>query len=74
MTAKTPIKTRPRSSINENTISKHSIARGKQHGIIPRAVMDVFNQLKKSRHLDDYRVTVTYLEIYNEELKDLLIT
>ncbi|MCL7022646.1 hypothetical protein MKW94_001228, partial [Papaver nudicaule] len=39
-------------------------------GVIPRAVKQIFDNLE-SQHAD-YRVKVTFLELYNEEITDLL--
>lgn len=41
-----------------------------QAGIIPRAVQYIFERLEE--HETEYSVRVSYLEIYNEELNDLL--
>ena len=38
-------------------------------GMIPRAVKELFSLLEASGK--DYSVTVSYLELYNEELRDL---
>uniref|UniRef100_A0A1I7XTM8 Kinesin motor domain-containing protein n=1 Tax=Heterorhabditis bacteriophora TaxID=37862 RepID=A0A1I7XTM8_HETBA len=40
-------------------------------GIIPRAVEHIFEELEQSR-TEEYSVRVSYLELYNEELYDLL--
>jgi len=40
-------------------------------GMVPRAADSVFRELQRPEYLD-YTVTVSYLEIYNEELCDLL--
>ncbi|KIH54759.1 kinesin motor domain protein [Ancylostoma duodenale] len=40
-------------------------------GIIPRAVEHIFEELEKS-NTEEYSVRVSYLELYNEELYDLL--
>jgi centromeric protein E len=40
-------------------------------GIIPRAVQDLFEQLIARG--GPYKVTVSFLEVYNEQLMDLLI-
>ncbi|WKX97107.1 hypothetical protein Q1695_013061 [Nippostrongylus brasiliensis] len=40
-------------------------------GIIPRAVEHIFEELEKS-NTEEYSVRVSYLELYNEELFDLL--
>eukprot|EP00850_Spirogloea_muscicola_P011602 SM000072S21236 [mRNA] locus=s72:626059:632083:+ [translate_table: standard] len=39
-------------------------------GVIPRAVQQIFDTLEKQQ--DEYSVKVTFLELYNEELTDLL--
>lgn len=45
-----------------------------QPGVIPRAVREVFNLVKKTKEEDgwDYSVGMSYLEIYNEKVLDLL--
>ncbi|CAO4361282.1 unnamed protein product [Caenorhabditis nigoni] len=40
-------------------------------GIIPRAVEDIFEQLESSK-CEEYSLRVSYVELYNEELLDLL--
>ena len=40
-------------------------------GVIPRSVHDIFNSLENSPE-KDYSVKVSFLELYNEELSDLL--
>ncbi|XGW12633.1 hypothetical protein V3C99_013363 [Haemonchus contortus] len=40
-------------------------------GIIPRAVEHIFEELEKS-NTEEYSVRISYLELYNEELFDLL--
>jgi hypothetical protein len=42
-----------------------------QQGVIPRAAQAIFDKLRHPQYTDK-RVTVSYLEIYNEELCDLL--
>jgi hypothetical protein len=43
-----------------------------QHmGVIPRSCHEIFSQLSKSKY-KDFKVSCSYLEIYNEELSDLL--
>lgn len=39
-------------------------------GVIPRAVEQIFNMLESERA--DYSIRVTFLELYNEEITDLL--
>ena len=40
-------------------------------GIIPRAIIDVFEQLRARG--GPFKMSVSYLEVYNENLMDLLI-
>lgn len=42
------------------------------HGVIPRSAFTIFDRLKSSLYTS-YKVTCSYLEIYNEELSDLLV-
>ena len=41
------------------------------HGLIPRSAQAIFEALKKPEY-SSYTVTCSYLEIYNEDLGDLL--
>lgn len=41
-------------------------------GIIPNAFSHVFSQISRASGEESFVVTVTYLEIYNEEVRDLL--
>jgi hypothetical protein len=41
-------------------------------GIIPQAVSDVFQYIKKSEGMREFLLRVSYLEIYNETIRDLL--
>jgi len=41
-------------------------------GILPCAVRDIFNGIKADKESSDYNVWVSYLEIYNESINDLL--
>jgi len=42
-------------------------------GIIPRAIYELFSILKSKNSLEyKYKLSVTYLELYNEDLNDLL--
>ncbi|KAI8991410.1 hypothetical protein BDF20DRAFT_950217 [Mycotypha africana] len=46
-----------------------------QQGIVPRFIQDLFNRLqdkKQSGKLHDYKVYVSFLELYNEDFVDLL--
>uniref|UniRef100_A0A914RC63 Kinesin-like protein n=1 Tax=Parascaris equorum TaxID=6256 RepID=A0A914RC63_PAREQ len=42
-----------------------------QMGIIPRALMQIFTELDQ-QEVEEYSVRVSYVELYNEELNDLL--
>ena len=42
------------------------------NGIIPRFIFDIFERLESRISTHDYKVFVSFLEIYNEELVDLL--
>ncbi|VDM48104.1 unnamed protein product [Toxocara canis] len=42
-----------------------------QMGIIPRALMHIFTELDRQK-VEEYSVRVSYVELYNEELYDLL--
>lgn len=48
-----------------------SMENGENIGIIPRAVKDIFNSIKKSTDAK-YSVKISFLEIYKEEIFDLL--
>ena len=41
-------------------------------GIIPRALSDLFDGLRMSKDTMEYSVRVSFLELYNEEISDLL--
>ena len=41
-------------------------------GVIPRAVADIFRRLEGGECADAFTVKVSVLELYNEELSDLL--
>ncbi|XP_033108904.1 kinesin-like protein KIF27 [Anneissia japonica] len=42
-----------------------------EYGIIPRAVQHIFNKIKSNENVE-HTITVSYIEIYKEELRDLL--
>jgi centromeric protein E len=44
-----------------------------QPGIIPQAVTDIFSYIRETPHRE-FLLRASYLEIYNEEIKDLLTT
>ena len=41
-------------------------------GIIPRVIREIFNEINVRKTQAEFLVKVTYLEIYNEEIIDLL--
>lgn len=43
-------------------------------GIISRVIRDIFNEIESRRSKVDFSIKVSYLEIYNEEIYDLLDT
>ncbi|SPO31009.1 related to Kinesin [Ustilago trichophora] len=46
--------------------------KGQEAGIIPRAVRDIFRGIKQSSARREYLLRASYLEIWNEVVKDLL--
>ena len=44
----------------------------KEPGIIPLSVRDLFRMMQQLSHERDFLVRVSYMEIYNEEIRDLL--
>ena len=53
---------------NSNVDYKHS----ETAGIIPRVLIELFNKLEPEGAASDYVVKCSFLELYNEDLKDLL--
>lgn len=49
------------------------LGNGEQPGLIPRSLADLFNLVQNSSD-KEFRIKVTYVEIYNENLRDLLST
>ncbi|PWN51319.1 kinesin-domain-containing protein [Violaceomyces palustris] len=45
---------------------------GSEQGIIPRAVRDIFRGIRQSSDRREYLLRASYLEIWNENVKDLL--
>ena len=46
---------------------------GEDKGIIPRTCSELFNRIQQNQQLNlTYRVEVSYIEIYNEKVRDLL--
>jgi centromeric protein E len=41
-------------------------------GVLPCAIRDIFNGIKADRENNEYNVWVSYMEIYNEAINDLL--
>ena len=54
-------------------ISKGTTNNFQQRGIIPRAINQLFSEIKE-KYENDITVRVSYLEIYNEQMFDLLST
>ncbi|XP_031568166.1 kinesin-like protein KIF27 isoform X8 [Actinia tenebrosa] len=48
------------------------VLRDSELGIIPRAVKQIFQNIEENHHKLEYEVHVSYIEIYLEELRDLL--
>ncbi|KAI8977343.1 P-loop containing nucleoside triphosphate hydrolase protein [Mycotypha africana] len=48
------------------------VSNDQQPGIIPRAINDVFTYIEEDTSGREYLLRVSYLEIYNEKIKDLL--
>ena len=44
-----------------------------EKGVIPRAVESIFHRLGNSDKYSEFSVSASYLEIYNEEMTDLLV-
>lgn len=42
-----------------------------ERGIIPRAIQELFHHVSEHRNID-FHVKVSYIEVYKEELRDLL--
>uniref|UniRef100_A0A914VF80 Kinesin-like protein n=1 Tax=Plectus sambesii TaxID=2011161 RepID=A0A914VF80_9BILA len=51
--------------------ANHSWDTDPKAGIIPRALHHLFNELEK-QEADEYTVRISYVELYNEELMDLI--
>ena len=49
-------------------------ATNKDSGIIPRAVCHIFDTLQQNKEEVEYSIRVSHMELYNEELIDLLTT
>eukprot|EP00698_Gefionella_okellyi_P008333 TRINITY_DN2065_c0_g1_i1.p1 TRINITY_DN2065_c0_g1~~TRINITY_DN2065_c0_g1_i1.p1 ORF type:complete len:1233 (+),score=378.45 TRINITY_DN2065_c0_g1_i1:309-3701(+) len=44
-----------------------------QIGVIPRAMHQLFTSIRQHQTVSDFTLRVSYLEIYNEEIRDLLL-
>ncbi|ORY72338.1 kinesin-domain-containing protein [Neocallimastix californiae] len=53
-----------------SNIGDASVSIGKYCGIIPRTLMNLFEILEREK--DEFSVRVSYIELYNEQLNDLL--
>lgn len=42
-------------------------------GVLPCAIRDLFNKIEEDTPNTDYKVWISYMEIYNETIHDLLI-
>lgn len=42
-------------------------------GIIPRVITEIFDQVEERRNNAILTVTVSYIELYNEQIVDLLV-
>ena len=44
-----------------------------ESGIVPRCVAHLFDHIKTNPNKAQFRVTMSFLEIYNEQITDLLL-
>jgi hypothetical protein len=42
-------------------------------GLSVLTIQDIFDFIRRDSHINDYDVTITYVEIYNETIRDLLV-
>ena len=47
-------------------------ASGCGKGVIPRAVADIFGAIKNGQHTSKFWVRASFLQIYNEDIRDLI--
>ena len=47
------------------------LGNGENPGIMPRATLDLFEMIEKEDKLD-FKIKISYIEVYNETLRDLL--
>lgn len=59
--------------LNQIRTIEGDVSSSENWGLIPRSAVDIFNALSEEERFESSRVTVSYLEIYNEELSDLLL-
>jgi len=55
------------------SFSQGSICVSESDGVIPRAIQDLFEAKQQYAASKEVKITLTYLEIYNDELRDLLV-
>ena len=48
------------------------VGNGENPGLMVRTISDLFNMIKSNNNDNNYRITINYIEVYNETLKDLL--
>ena len=44
---------------------------GENPGIMPRSILDLFEYIERENSLD-FKIVISYIEVYNETLRDLL--
>jgi hypothetical protein len=73
--AVTPCRSHQHQNVNQNASQHDTYQVEPDDGIIPRAIHDLFQAKRNQQHTGGQKVTVelTYLEIYNDELRDLLV-
>jgi F0F1-type ATP synthase delta subunit len=49
-----------------------TLAENSRLGIIPRVITEIFEQVEERNHNTVVTVTATYIELYNEQIIDLL--
>lgn len=48
------------------------VGNGEQPGVMIRSISDLFTLVDKERKKKNYNIQISYIEVYNEQLKDLL--
>ena len=48
------------------------VGNGENPGLMVRTISDLFNMIKSNNNDHNFRITINYIEVYNETLKDLL--